>query len=61
MSTEGKKPLPPGWRQGTVAEFLGLTPEEEAEVERRAALPQDSEEFKRLMGECETDETGEDA
>jgi hypothetical protein len=24
-----------GWHFGTVAEFLGLTPEEEAEVERR--------------------------
>jgi hypothetical protein len=24
-----------GWRFGTVAEFLGLTPEEEAEVELR--------------------------
>ncbi|MDA2935993.1 hypothetical protein MYX06_02140 [Patescibacteria group bacterium AH-259-L05] len=30
-----ERPEKKGWRKGTVAEFLGLSPKEEAEIERR--------------------------
>ena len=56
-----RKPLPPGWREGTVAEFLGLTPAEEAVIEiglkladlvkaRRAELGLTQKELAERMG-----------
>lgn len=38
METLNLKKLPKGWKTGTAAEFLGLTPEDNAIIEIRLAL-----------------------
>lgn len=45
-----KKPLPKGWSEGTVAEFLQLTPEEEAIVEMRVRISRAVREKRDKLG-----------